>query len=291
MDKQVNSWESWQTQIITPFLKTEIGERLKTRIEAARKSSVVFPPSENLFDAFYYCPIDNIKIVLIGLDPYNKGNHAHGLSFSSKQSTTPPSLRVIFKELRRDLYPYATDEQWKQFFPHNDLTNWAKRGILLLNKYLTVKEGEAKSHEKYGWSGLIDKVFEFLNDYPKPIVFILWGNDAKELEPLIKNEKHLILKGTHPAADLYNPAEPKFAGCGHFSKAVEFLKENRPKDCLYIEHRLEKYFKTELFDDFKKLIQNDNYPYPYKSEQEFIDDLIKGLTLSHNYGFDFTLTK
>jgi uracil-DNA glycosylase len=287
-----DNWEQWKEKVITPFIDSEQGKNLIDRIKSARELEAIYPAPNEIFNAFLNCPIDNIKIVLIGLDPYNKGNHAHGLSFSSKQPNTPPSLRIIFKELRRDLYSYMTDEQWKRFFPHNNLTNWAKRGMLLLNRYLTVKEGEAKSHATYGWDDFQkNHVFSFLNNYDKPLVFILWGNDAQELEPWIQKDKHLILKGAHPAADLYNPAQPKFAGCNHFSKTIRFLKENRPEDKVSIDHNLEKYFNSELFEDFKKLIQSNCYPYNYNSDEQFVSDMIKGLNLSYNYGFDFTLTK
>ena len=292
MNIEEKSWNDWKEKVINPFLQSESGKKLANRIKAARETSIVFPAPNEIFNAFLYCPIDNVKIVLIGLDPYNKGNHAHGLSFSSKQLSTPPSLRVIFKELRRDLYSYMTDEQWKQFFPNNNLTNWARRGVLLLNRYLTVKEGEAKSHATLGWNEFQkNHVFKFLNEYDKPLVFILWGNDAQELKPFITNEKHLVLTGAHPAADLYNPAQPKFAGCNHFSQTIKFLNENRSKDEGEITLDIEKYFKEEMFYDFKDIIQKDCYPYTFESDEELITSMKKGLRLSYNYGFDFTLTK
>lgn len=290
MDTQIN-FELWKEKVITPFLQSDIGKEIIKKVREDREKHKVFPEPSEIFDAFFFCPIDNIKIVLVGLDPYNTGNHAHGLSFSSKQLSTPPSLRIIFKELRRDLYSYMSDEQWKQFFPNNDLTNWAKRGILLLNRYLTVREGEAKSHKDFGWDDFQQNyVFKFLNEYDKPLVFILWGNDAQELKPWITNPKHLILTGYHPAADTYNPAQPKFAGCGHFSEATKFIVANRTDSEEKIIN-IEKYFKKELFYDLKKDILSECSPYTFKTDEELVNSLKSALKIAYNYGFDFILTK
>lgn len=291
MDQQA-SFELWKEKVITPFLQSENGKEIAKKVTEERAKYKIFPSPSEIFNAFLYCPIDEIKIVIIGLDPYNTGNHAHGLSFSSKQSNTPPSLRIVFKELRRDLYSYMSDEQWKKFFPNNDLTTWAKRGVLLLNRYLTVREGEAKSHKDIGWDDFQENyVFKFLNEYDKSLVFVLWGNDAQEVKPWIKNTNHLVLTGAHPAADTYNPAQPKFAGCNHFSEINKFLASNRKNDTNDLTLWIEKYFKEELFDDFKKTIQVNGIPYNFSSDEELIKAMKEGLKLSYNYGFDFTLSK
>jgi uracil-DNA glycosylase len=291
-DTETNSWNLWKEKVIQPFIDSQKGKELALKVKKARETTTVYPAANEIFNAFLFCPIDNIKIVLIGLDPYNKGNHAHGLSFSSKQMSTPPSLRVIFKELRRDLYSYMTDEDWKKFFPNNNLTNWARRGMLLLNRFLTVEKGDAKSHADYGWDTFQkDYVFKFLNEYDKPLVFVLWGKDAQELEPWINTDKHHIIKGAHPAADTYNPAQPKFYGCGHFSEINKFLTTYRKDDLNDLTLWIEKYFKEELFDDFKKTIQVNGIPYNFSSDNELIKAMKEGLKLSYDYGFDFTLIK
>lgn len=279
---------SWD-EIILSFVSSLEGEALKTKVSERRKANKVYPDAKDIFKAFRITPIEDTVIVILGLDPYINDNHAHGLAFSSKQSKQPDSLKVIFKELRRDLYHHLNDAQWKRFFPHNDLTPWAKKGILLLNRYYTVDEGKPKSHKDFGWDWFNKHVFEQLNNYSKPIVFMFWGNESKEFAQYVTNPIHLVLEGAHPDYDVNNPDNPKFHGCGHFKQAVDFIKINRPDKCKSITLDIRGYFKDEMYSVFLKEIKTDSYPFLFKDDREAIEGMREALKLTYNYGFDFTL--
>ena len=275
--------------LLSKFMNSDTGKKLKEDITKRREQGIVYPEAKDVFKAFLLTPLSNVKIVILGLDPYNKGGHADGLAFSSKRKERPPSLEIILKELRRDVFFHLNSIEWEQFFPTNDLTVWAQRGVLLLNRYLTVDEGKPKSHADLGWNVLIKEVFQALDMHDQPIVFMLWGNDAKEFAPLIVNKKHLVLTGAHPAADAYNPKEPKFAGCGHFSQAIRFLQENR--EPIKIDFDIKNYFKAEMFEDFYKVVKSFGYPMLFKTQHDFVEDFRKSLKITYNFGFDFTLSK
>lgn len=175
----------------------------------------VYPPFEEVFNAFCYTPFDRVKVVIIGQDPYHGPHQAHGLSFSvPKGITPPPSLQNIFKEIKADLgLPIPS---------HGCLIPWAEQGVLLLNAILTVRANEPKSHHRKGWELFTDQVVQLLCEKKDPIVFLLWGKSALEKFQHIPDHKvHLALKAAHPSPF----SAHGFMGCRHFSKTNEFLKQ------------------------------------------------------------------
>ena len=185
-------------------------------IKSERKSGkVVYPPQKDIFNSLKLTPYESVKVVILGQDPYHGPNQAHGLSFSVRPGIPiPPSLQNIFKELRNDL-GYSIPS-------HGCLENWAKKGVLLLNVVLTVEAGKPQSHVNIDWHRFTDRVIDILNDYPKRIVFLLWGSYAKQKAVLITNPHHRILKAPHPSP---LSAKQGFFGCRHFSKANALLRE------------------------------------------------------------------
>lgn len=208
----------WQTLLNEEFSKEyylKIREILKKEY-LGNNNYRVFPPMNDIFNALRYTDYDEVKVVIIGQDPYHEYNQAHGLSFSVPDGERiPPSLVNIYKELESDLGIPPKKS--------GNLVNWAKDGVLLLNETLTVREGMAGSHGNIGWSIFTDKVVELLNEREKPMVFLLWGNRAKRLAERITNRAHLVLTSAHPSP---LSASRGFFGCRHFSKANEFLKNN-----------------------------------------------------------------
>ena len=175
-----------------------------------------YPPGSLIFNAFNLCPFDKVKVVIIGQDPYHEPRQAQGLSFSVADGVPfPPSLQNIFKEIQNDLgKPIPTS---------GDLTRWAKQGVLLLNATLNVRAHQAASHQRHGWETFTDAVIRSLNNADHPIVFLLWGGNARSKKSLITNPRHLILETVHPSPlSAYNG----FFGCKHFSKCNHFLIEN-----------------------------------------------------------------
>lgn len=175
----------------------------------------IYPDMYSIFNAMKTTAYNDVKAVIFGQDPYHEPNQAHGLCFSVKKGNPlPPSLRNIYEELYHDLgIPPA---------PHGELTSWAQNGVLLLNTVLTVRRGAANSHKGKGWEIFTDEVTRKLNAREKPIVFLLWGNNAKAKKPLITNKHHLILESGHPS-----PLSVRyFQGGRHFSRCNEFLVKN-----------------------------------------------------------------
>lgn len=186
---------------------------IKSFLLEEKKRHVVFPPSPLIFNAFNLTPFDDVKVVILGQDPYHNVGQAHGLAFSVPDGIQkPPSLQNIFKELNQDL-GIAIPEQ-------GNLEKWAKEGVLLLNASLTVRAHEAASHAKIGWQRFTDAAIKALSDKKQNLVFILWGNYAIAKENLIDHNKHLILKTVHPSP---LSASRGFFGCHHFSKTNEYL--------------------------------------------------------------------
>ncbi len=178
---------------------------------------VVYPPADDIFNAFHFTPLGKVKVLLLGQDPYHNEHQAHGLSFSvpPDQKETPPSLQNIYKELRDDL---------GCFIPNNGyLKKWADQGVLLLNTVLTVRAHQANSHQGRGWEQFTDAVIEAVNAQDRPVVYLLWGKPAQSKIPMLTNPKHLILKAPHPSP---LSAFRGFFGCKHFSAANEFLEQN-----------------------------------------------------------------
>ena len=202
----------WDTLLKDEFQKDyylKIREFLKTEYF----TRTVFPPMHDIFNALKYTPFENTRVVILGQDPYHEPGQAHGLSFSVKQGVKiPPSLVNIYKELHDDIGMKIPN--------HGDLSSWAKQGVLLLNATLTVRQGQANSHQKIGWATFTDNIIKLLNESTRPIVFLLWGSNARSKRAYITNKHHLILESVHPSP---LSAHGGFFGCKHFSRANDFL--------------------------------------------------------------------
>ena len=181
-------WES--------FLKEEMEKKyfqeLREKLEKEYKDHTIYPDRDDLFKAFEHTGYDSVKAVILGQDPYHGPDQANGLAFSVKKGTKiPPSLRNIYKEMAEDLDIESPD--------HGDLTSWTREGVLLLNAAFTVRKREANSHRGYGWETFTENVIKYLNKREEPIVFILWGGNAKEKKKLIDLDKHFIVESVHPS--------------------------------------------------------------------------------------------
>ena len=204
-----NSWDS----ILAEEFKSEYYLQLREFLKREYAQQTIYPNMYDIFNALKYTAYEDVKAVIIGQDPYHGEGQAHGLCFSVKRGVMPPpSLQNIFKEMQNDV---------NFRIPNNgELTDWTKQGVLLLNAVLTVRAGQANSHRGMGWEQLTDAVIRKLNEREKPIVFMLWGRNAKEKQKLITNSHHLVLTAAHPSPlSAYNG----FFGCRHFSRANEFL--------------------------------------------------------------------
>lgn len=180
----------------------------------------IYPPKEYIFNALKLTPYENVKVVIVGQDPYHGENEAHGLSFSvQKGIALPPSLKNIYKEIYDDLN--ITEPNC------GDLSKWAKEGVLLLNSSLTVVKDTPNSHQKIGWSNLTDYIIKLLNKKEEPVVFILWGNFARSKKIYITNPKHLVIESPHPSPF---SARYGFFGSHPFSRTNQFLKEHGQKE-------------------------------------------------------------
>ena len=194
----------------------EYYQKLHQIIEKEYETKTIYPPKQEIFRALNLCDFDDVKVVILGQDPYHGKGQAHGLCFSVKKGVTPPpSLQNIFQELKNDVGCNIPS--------HGELTKWAKQGVLLLNTVLTVRGGQANSHANHGWEQLTDAIIQKLNEREEPIVFLLWGRNAKNKMALITNPAHLILSCAHPSPF---SADYGFFGCRHFSKTNDFLKQH-----------------------------------------------------------------
>jgi len=204
---------SWKAHVGYWFERPEmkaLSEFLRTE---KANGKVIFPPGPQIFAALNATPFDKVKVVILGQDPYHGPNQAHGLCFSVQPGVRPPpSLENIFKEIERDLGIPRPD--------HGCLTPWAHQGVLLLNAVLTVEHGLAGSHQGKGWEGFTDACIDALNREREHLVFMLWGNYAQAKGRLIDRQRHLVLKAPHPSP----LARGGFDGCGHFSRANDYLK-------------------------------------------------------------------
>lgn len=207
--------EKWKAALNSEFQKPYFNQLIEF-IHDEYKNKTIYPIKENIFNAFNKSSLDNTRIVILGQDPYHGFGQAHGLSFSVPDGVSlPPSLRNIFKEIQRD---------FNQSIPSSgNLEKWAEQGVLLLNATLTVRAGEAGSHQKKGWEVFTDEVINTISSHKEHVVFILWGSFAQKKSKLINKEKHLILEGPHPSP---LSAYRGFIGCGHFSAANEYLKNH-----------------------------------------------------------------
>ncbi len=212
----INFENEWDELLKSEF-EQEYYQTLRKFLIKEYKTQTIYPGMYDIYNALKYTSYSDVKVVILGQDPYHGPNQAHGLSFSVKQGVEPPpSLKNIFKEIKDEL---GTDNTGK----HGELTNWAKSGVLLLNTVLTVRQAQPNSHKGMGWEKFTDSIIRLLNEREKPVVFMLWGNNAKAKASLIKNRQHLVLTSAHPSPlSAYNG----FFGCGHFAEANRFLAEN-----------------------------------------------------------------
>lgn len=209
---------SWDIYLKEEFQKSYFQDLLKF-VNQEYKDKVIFPPKNEIFNAFRYTPYEDVKVVILGQDPYHGINQAQGLSFSVRDTVKkPPSLQNIFKELEEDLgIPFPQ---------HNSLIPWTKQGVMLLNSVLTVEKDKAASHKDKGWEQFTDAVIHILNDKEEPIVFILWGSYARAKKSYITNPKHYIIESAHPSPfSAYNG----FFGSRPFSKTNSFLEKSGKK--------------------------------------------------------------
>ena len=211
-----NKWD----EVLQEEFKKEYFTNLMDFVKNEYKNKTIYPKQNEVFNAFRYTDFDNVKVVILGQDPYHGPNQAEGLSFSvSNEVLKPPSLKNIFKELESDLgiqYPEV-----------NSLKPWAKEGVLLLNAVLTVEEHKPTSHKDKGWEIFTDDIIKLLNERNTPTVFILWGAYARDKKKYITNPKHLVIESAHPSPF---SARNGFFGSKPFSKTNEFLKKNNIKE-------------------------------------------------------------
>ena len=211
----VNIGNEWDSLLAEEF-KKDYYLRLRSILANEYKTQTIYPNMYDIFNALKYTSYSDVKAVILGQDPYHGPGQAHGLCFSVKKGVEPPpSLKNIFKEIKDELGIEPPN--------HGELTAWTKQGVLLLNTVLTVRAGQANSHKGLGWESFTDKVIELLNERNKPMVFLLWGANARQKTTLITNPAHLILSCAHPSPlSAYNG----FFGCGHFKRCNEFLISN-----------------------------------------------------------------
>ena len=209
----VNIGNDWD-EVLSDLFQSENYKKIREFLKEEYSTYTIYPSMYDIFNAFKMTPYKSIKAVILGQDPYHEPNQAHGLCFSVKDGCVPPpSLINIFKEMKSDLGLQPPKS--------GDLTKWAKRGVLLLNTTLTVRRGAANSHSKCGWTAFTDEVIKKISAREKPVVFILWGGNARAKKPLIDTERHFIVESAHPSPlSCYNG----FFGSKPFSKTNGFLE-------------------------------------------------------------------
>lgn len=205
-----NDWDA----LLADEFKKDYYLQIRQFLKSEYSTRIIYPSMHDIFNALKYTPFSETKVVILGQDPYHEPNQAHGLAFSVQRGVKiPPSLVNIYKELQSDI--------GMEIPSHGDLSSWAKQGVLLLNATLTVRQGLANSHQKIGWATFTDNVIRQLNKSSRPIVFLLWGGNARSKKALITAKHHLVLETVHPSPlSAYNG----FFGCRHFSRANEFLR-------------------------------------------------------------------
>lgn len=209
----VNIGNDWD-EVLSDLFQSENYKKIREFLKAEYSTHTIYPSMYDIFNAFKMTPYKSIKAVILGQDPYHEPNQAHGLCFSVKDGCVPPpSLINIFKEMKSDLGLEPPKS--------GNLTKWAERGVLLLNTTLTVRRGAANSHSRCGWTAFTDEVIKKISAREKPVVFILWGGNARAKKPLIDTERHFIVESAHPSPlSCYNG----FFGSKPFSKTNEFLE-------------------------------------------------------------------
>ena len=204
--------QSWKEALAGEFGKPYFASLVSFLRNEKAAGKVIYPPGSQIFRAFDLTPVQNVKVVILGQDPYHGPGQAHGLSFSVPQGVpAPPSLKNIFKEIETDLGVRMSG--------HPNLESWARQGVLLLNAVLTVRAAEAASHSRIGWQEFTDSVIKYISDNCEGVVFMLWGNFARGKSELIDRSKHCVLEAAHPSP----LARGAFFGCRHFSQANAYL--------------------------------------------------------------------
>lgn len=210
--------QNWFNLLKDEFEK-DYYKKLSLFLENEYRTKTIYPKPENVFNSINHVKFDDVKVVIIGQDPYHEPGQAHGLSFSVENGVElPPSLVNIFKEIQNE-YGFKNT--------NGNLTCWANQGVLLLNSVLTVEKGRANSHKDKGWENITKKIISLLNERKEPIVFLLWGRSAQNIGELVTNPWHLKLKSVHPSP---LSAYAGFFGCNHFKLANEFLKNQGKKE-------------------------------------------------------------
>jgi uracil-DNA glycosylase len=201
----------WQVQL-SDFFSTDTFSSLQNFLEEEYQQQIIYPPENEVFNAFTLTPFNQVRVLILGQDPYHGPGQAHGLAFSVKSPCKPPpSLKNIFKELA------LTSTE-------GDLTSWAEQGVFLLNTVLTVRKADPNSHSKMGWEDFTDGVIKTLSDKKEKMIFVLWGAPAQKKKKLIDSEKHIILESPHPSP---LSAYRGFFGCGHFEEINKLLKQDK----------------------------------------------------------------
>lgn len=205
----------WRDALSAEY-KKDYYRKLYEFVKEEYSRTVVYPPADDIFNAFHFTPLKNVKVLILGQDPYHNVHQAHGLSFSVLPGeSAPPSLQNIYKELADDLGCYIPNNGY--------LKKWADQGVLLLNTVLTVRAHQANSHQGHGWEKFTDAVINIVNAKEEPVVYMLWGSPAQKKASMLTNPNHLILKAPHPSP---LSAYRGFFGCRHFSQANAFLEEH-----------------------------------------------------------------
>lgn len=209
---EVKIEQSWKDALADEFGKPYFESLVRFLHNEKSAGKQIFPPGSQIFRAFDLTPVDKVKVVILGQDPYHGAGQAHGLSFSVPSNVpAPPSLKNIFKEIESDLGIRMSG--------YPDLENWARQGVLLLNAVLTVRAGEAASHSRIGWEQFTDAVIRYISDNCEGVVFMLWGNFARGKRDLIDSSRHCVLEAAHPSP----LARGAFFGSRHFSQANSYL--------------------------------------------------------------------
>lgn len=204
-------------ELLSSEFKKDYYKKLYEFVKEEYATQRIYPPADDIFNALHLTPYEEVKVVILGQDPYHGENQAHGLSFSvpQNQKQIPPSLKNIYKEIQDDLgLPIPNT---------GNLISWAKQGVLLLNAVLTVRASQANSHRDRGWEEFTDSIIQVINEKKEPVVYLLWGSYAGKKSRMLNNPNHLVLKAAHPSPlSVYKG----FFGCRHFSKTNQFLREN-----------------------------------------------------------------
>ncbi len=215
-DKKIQLHESWLNHLESTFQSQDMQQLHDFLLQEKSRGKQLYPPGPLIFNALNSTPLDHVKVVILGQDPYHGPGQAHGLSFSVPQGIkTPPSLQNIYKEIARDMgHPIPA---------HGCLQSWTDQGVLLLNSVLTVEDSKAASHQKQGWEQFTDRIIQLIGEQRQHVVYMLWGRYAQDKGCFIDQDNNLVLTSTHPSP---LSAYRGFLGCGHFSQANAYLKKH-----------------------------------------------------------------